>query len=309
MKIFKLRKITQTFSTIIHNGYGGFLFTGNLYTGPLKGYCAPGLNCYSCPAALFSCPLGALQQLMISLRVLTLEQIIKVFFYLLGTLLLFSLFFGRFICGWLCPFGFLQDLIYKLPFPKKSLDLPKRSQKYLKHFFLIFFVFLFPALFLTELGYGILWYCKYFCPAGTLEAGYFNFPLKPELTQLIGKVFLLKTLIFIIIILLCVIDIRFFCKNLCPLGLLYGLFNRFSIWQLRWNERACNQCSLCERVCPMNLTLPKELNGVECIRCLQCLELCPTKAIGLERTLYYLPQKYQINLSLGVLRYEKKQKN
>ncbi|MCS7150534.1 MAG: 4Fe-4S binding protein [Caldimicrobium sp.] len=308
MKIFKLRKIVQTASTLLHNGYFGFLTTGNIYTGPLKSYCAPGLNCYSCPAALFSCPLGGIQQLMISLRVFPFEQILKITFYLLGTLLIFGLLLGRFICGWLCPFGLLQDLLYKIPFPKRSLDLPYRLQRYLKHLFLFLFTLLFPALFLTEIGYGILWFCKYLCPVGTIEAGFFNFPLRPELTQLIGSVFLIKSIILIAIVVLCLIDIRFFCKNLCPLGLIYGFFNRISLFQLRWVEKSCNACTLCEKVCPMSLKIPKELNSVECIRCLNCLEMCPTKAIHLEKTFQYLPQRYQINLSVEVIRGERRRK-
>lgn len=305
MKISKARRLIQFFSTLLHNAYLGFPITGNIYTGSLKRFCAPGLNCYSCPAAFFSCPLGSIQQVLISLRVLSFQALLQPLFYVLGTILLFSLALGRFICGWFCPFGLLQDLLYKIPFYKKNFHLPLRAQRYLKYALLIFFVLLLPALWIGELGYGTLWFCKYFCPVGTLEAGFFNFPLKPELLNLVGKIFLLKSLLLLIILFLCLIEIRFFCKNLCPLGLIYGIFNRFSLLQLRWVKRACTTCTLCEKACPMGLYIPKELNSVECIRCLKCLEICPTKAIHLEKTFYYLPEKYQINLSVRRWRDEK----
>lgn len=305
MKIFRIRRLFQILSTGLHNGYLGFLTTGNIYTGFLKSFCGPGLNCYSCPAALFSCPLGSIQQIMISLRILPWSYLSQVFLYLLAQLLIFSLFLGRFICGWLCPFGFFQELIYKVPFFKREIQLPFRMERYFKHFFLISFVFIFPALFIKEIGYGILWFCKYVCPAGTLEAGYFNLIINPSLSKKIGYIFYLKTGLFFLILVFCLMEVRFFCKNLCPLGLIYGLFNRFSFLKLRWDERACNNCTLCERTCPMNLKIPKELNSVECIRCLNCLELCPRKAIHLEKSFIYWPEKYEINLSVGALRNEK----
>lgn len=308
MKIFRLRRLSQTFSTVLHNGYIGFLSTGGIYTGYLKRICGPGLNCYSCPAALFSCPLGAIQQIMISVRLLPPAYLSHVFFYLLAQILLFSLFLGRFICGWLCPFGFFQELLYKVPFYKRKIYLPYRIERYTKHFFLISFVFLFPALFTKEIGYGILWFCKYLCPAGSLEAGYFNLLINPSLKNKIGSIFVLKSILLILILIFCLMEIRFFCKNLCPLGLIYGIFNRFSFLKLRWDEKSCSRCTLCEKICPMDLKIPKDLNSVECIRCLSCLELCPTKAIHLEKVLLYLPETYQIKLSVGELKYESRRK-
>ncbi len=309
MKIFKLRRLIQILSTLLHNGYIGFFSTGSIYTGYLKSFCGPGLNCYSCPAALFSCPLGAIQQIMISARLLPLSYLSQAFFYVLSQVLLFSLLLGRFVCGWLCPFGFFQEILYKIPFYKREFHLPFRVERYVKHLLLIFFVFLFPVLFIKEIGYGILWFCKYLCPAGTLEAGYFNLLINPSLKNKIGYIFALKSFLLILILLFCIMEIRFFCKNLCPLGLIYGIFNKFSFLRLRWEDRACNRCSLCEKICPMNLKIPQELNSVECIRCLNCLELCPKKAIHLEKTFIYLPERYQIKLSVGELKHESRRKS
>ena len=276
------RRWFQFFSTLLHNSYSGFLITHNIYTGFLKNFCAPGLNCYSCPASSFACPLGILQNFFASVRILSGQVLVGSFFYILSFFLLFSLFLGRFICGWLCPFGFFQDLIYKIPFFKKQINLPFQIQRYFKFFFLFFFVIILPLFVVNELGYGILWFCKYICPAGTLEAGYFNLILQHSLFSLIGFVFYLKSFIFFLFFFLCLMDLRFFCKNICPLGLIYGSFNNISFFRLSFNPNNCNLCKMCEKVCPSNLSIPKELNSINCIRCLNCLKICPTKAIKLE---------------------------
>lgn len=287
------RKWFQITSTLIHNGYLGFLVNSNIYTGFLKNFCAPGLNCHSCPASLFTCPLGISQTFFSSIRILPWQTLIGSFFYIFGFFLFFGLLLGRFICGWLCPFGFLQDLVYKIPFLKKQINFPFKAQLYLKFLFLLFFVILLPLFILNELGYGILWFCKYICPAGTIEAGYLNFLLQPSLFYLKGVVFFLKTFILILLLLLCFMDLRFFCKNVCPLGLIYGMFNKIGILRLSLDQKNCNSCKVCEKICPSNLSLPAEINSIECIRCLNCLKICPTKAIKLEIHKPYEISHYQ----------------
>lgn len=276
------RKWVQLISTFIHNGYFGFLVNSKIYTGFLKNFCGPGLNCYSCPASLFACPLGILQNFFISIRIISWQVLIGSFFYIMSFFLLFGLLLGRFICGWLCPFGFFQDLLYKIPFLKRKIIFPFQLQRSFKFLFLSFFVIILPFLLTNELGYGILWFCKYLCPAGTIEAGYLNLLLQPSLFSLIGFVFYLKTFILIGLLILCLVDLRFFCKNICPLGLIYGVFNKIGIFKLSFNKENCNLCKVCEKVCPTDLSIPEELNSIECIRCLNCLKVCPTKAINLE---------------------------
>ncbi|MCS7279020.1 MAG: 4Fe-4S binding protein [Thermodesulfobacteriaceae bacterium] len=274
------RKWVQIVSTFFHNGYLGFLNTSQIYNGFLKNFCAPGLNCHSCPSALFCCPLGMIQNFNISLRVLPLTSLIGPFFYLLSFFLFFGLTLGRFICGWLCPFGFFQELLYRIPFYKNSSNF--KGQDFFKISLTLLFVFILPILIISELGYGILWFCKFFCPAGTLEAGYFNLFFQPFLFKNIGYVFYLKTLLLLMIILLCIINFRFFCKTACPLGLIYGYFNRISIVKLTLEEKRCPFCKICEKVCPMRISLPEKLDSKECIRCLICLKVCPYKAIKLK---------------------------
>ncbi len=275
------RRFIQILSTILHNGYINSIFTYNIYTGFLKKFCAPGLNCHSCPASFFGCPLGILQNFLISIRILSLQVFLGALFYITGFFFLFGFALGRFICGWLCPFGFLQDLIYKIPFFKKIIILPFQIQRYFKYIILIIFIFIIPLFVITNLGYGILGFCKYLCPAGTLEGGYLNLLLHKNLRTLVGNIFYLKSLILVSIFLLCIIDLRFFCKNLCPLGLIYGFFNRFCFLKLSFNPDRCTSCKICENICPSNLSIPDQLNSVDCFRCLNCMQICPTQAINL----------------------------
>lgn len=84
---------------------------GKIYTGAWKQFCNPGLNCYSCPAASLACPIGAMQAVSGSMN-------FKFSFYVVGFLLAVGAVFGRFVCGFLCPFGLIQELINKIPSKK-----------------------------------------------------------------------------------------------------------------------------------------------------------------------------------------------
>ena len=92
------RRYTQLLAAVLYNSNFKGFFTGKIFRGNIKGTCLPGLNCYSCPGAIGACPLGSLQSGLVNVSY-------KFPFYGLGTLLLFGLFMGRFICGFLCPFG------------------------------------------------------------------------------------------------------------------------------------------------------------------------------------------------------------
>ena len=137
----KVRTAIQVCWTALSNGHMTGFLQGKLYTGPMKTLCVPGLNCYSCPGALGACPLGALQSTLADRR-------FKFAFYAVGFFLLFGAVLGRFVCGFLCPFGLLQDLLYKIPLPKswkKRKLLPgDRVLKWLKWVLLVLFCILLP---------------------------------------------------------------------------------------------------------------------------------------------------------------------
>ena len=101
----------------VTNGYAKGFLEGKIYKGQIKYVCVPGLNCYSCPGALGSCPIGSLQAVLDSGK-------FRVSCYVFGFLTLFGALLGRFVCGWLCPFGLVQDLLHKIPLFRKKKNMP-----------------------------------------------------------------------------------------------------------------------------------------------------------------------------------------
>ena len=280
MKMEIIRKWIQVITGLLVNGSWSFPYTRTIYQGPLKVVCSPGLNCYSCPAATTYCPIGSLQQLMAGIRI-ALENGQNFFgFYVIGTMGVLGGAFGRLICGWVCPFGLIQELLHKIP--SKKFDVP-RKLRYLKYGFLLFFVILLPLAVVDDFGYGQLWFCKYICPAGTLEAGLPMLMLQPALSQTIGLVFYNKLTILIGFIIWSILASRPFCRTTCPLGAFYALFKKFKLVKLRFIEANCTRCEACHPVCPMGVKFNESPEDAECISCLKCMDqACKFGAISLE---------------------------
>ena len=236
--------------------------------------CLPGLNCYSCPGALGSCPLGALQTVLGD-RKYNFSFYIAGFFLLAGSLL------GRFVCGWLCPFGLIQDLLYQIPFVKKIKNLPgHKILVWFKYVILAVFVILLPLFAADFSGQGLPWFCKYICPAGTLEAGLPLALANSALRGALGFLFRWKLVILLVTVLLAVIVYRPFCKYICPLGAVYSLFNRISVTGVKVNRELCVECGKCGSVCKMDVKIWKEPSALECIQCGDCISACPCGAIS-----------------------------
>lgn len=265
------RRFVQLLAALLTNQELINLTSGRLYKGSAKNLCAPGLNCYSCPAATLSCPLGALQAAGGTAGY-------GFSFYVGGFLLLLGVLWGRLACGFLCPFGLLQDLLSKLPVQKRKLFPPLRYVKYLQ---LVVFVLLLPVVLLMVNGVGAPAFCEYICPAGTLEAAVPLLLTHAEYRQAIGGLFVLKSVILVAVLVGCLFISRFFCKMLCPLGAIYGLLNRVSICRLHLDGKSCVSCGACRKVCPMDIDPVVQLHSPECILCGQCVEACPQKALHL----------------------------
>lgn len=275
-----LRRYIQTAITFINNSYFGFIFTKRIYQGQLKVFCAPGLNCYSCPASIWACPIGSLQTIFSSIRISLQNFKFHVGLYVIGFLGTIGMIVGRFPCGWLCPFGFLQELIHKIP--SKKYNIPTWTQ-YGKYFFLAFFVVILPILIVDEFGYGSTWFCKFVCPAGTLEAGIPMTIIDPSLRRLIGILFYNKLALLIIFLIAMVFIRRPFCRTICPLGGFYSLFNKVSIVRMKHDDKKCVRCNQCFRDCPMHLKFYEGANQLNCIRCFKCYDTsCKYGAISIE---------------------------
>jgi len=270
----QIRLWFQIVFAAITNGYVKGFTDGSIYKGPLKSACLPGLNCYSCPGALGSCPIGSLQAVLAS-RNYSFSYYLAGFFLVIGALL------GRFVCGWFCPFGLVQDLLHKIPFGRKiSVVKGDRYLRRLKYGILVVFVILLPMFVLDFVGQGEPWFCKWICPSGTLFAGWPLVLLNGGIRQTIGFLFAWKNLILIALIILSVILYRPFCKYLCPLGAIYGFFNPIALYRYRIDREKCTNCKDCQRACKMNICVNENPNSPECIRCGDCISACKINAIS-----------------------------
>ncbi|MDE7429517.1 MAG: 4Fe-4S binding protein [Lachnospiraceae bacterium] len=269
----KLRLIVQIVFTVLTNGYAYGFTSGKIYQGDLKYACIPGLNCYSCPGAVASCPIGALQALL-NQRGFHVPFAALGFFFLFGSLL------GRFVCGWLCPFGLVQDLLHKIPIFHKRKNLPLHCiLKYGKYVVLFLLVGV-GSLFLFGGFAKVPVFCKYLCPSGTLFGAIPLLASNEMLRSQAGGLFFWKLGILLLIVILSIKVYRPFCQYLCPLGAIYGWFNRFSLVQIHWEKERCISCMACEKACPVSLSVREISRSPECIRCGRCVEVCPNKCLG-----------------------------
>ncbi len=266
-----VRRLLQTAAFLACNPFLANFRGGKLYTGSWKRFCAPGLNCYSCPAAALSCPIGAMQAVGGSVR-------FSFSFYVTGLLMTVGLVAGRAACAFLCPFGLLQELLHKIPSPK--LHLP-RLFRFVKYAVLLVFVLVLPAADTNFAGSGDPAFCSYICPAGTLEGGIPLILTHPELRAVLGLLFSVKAAILLLVLVMSIFVSRFFCRCLCPLGAVYGLMNKISLTRLSVDQVRCTHCGVCARICPMGLDPVRESRSAECIRCFECVASCPGEAVKL----------------------------
>lgn len=267
------RHAVQGLWALLTNSYLMGFAQGKIYRGKLKNLCVPGLNCYSCPGAVGACPIGALQAVIGNWN-------FKFAFYVAGFLMFVGALMGRFVCGWLCPFGLIQDLLHKIPFPGK-INTFKGDNLLRKLKYVIFFVFviLLPMFLVDILGQGAPYFCKLICPAGTLEGGIPLVLLNESMRSALGWLYAWKNVLLLVTIFLSVLIYRPFCKYICPLGAVYSIFNPISIFHYRVDKNACIDCGSCAKACKMQVDPVKNANHPECIRCGACKKACPVKAI------------------------------
>lgn len=269
----KRRRMIQVLWAFLTNSYLVGFVQGKIYRGKLKNLCVPGLNCYSCPGAVGSCPIGAMQAVIGSWN-------FKFAFYAAGFLMFIGALMGRFVCGWLCPFGLIQDLLYKIPFLRKINTFKGDKQlRKLKYVIFLVFVILLPMFLVDVLGQGLPYFCKFICPAGTLEGGILLVLFNESMRGALGWLYAWKSVLLAVTILLSVVIYRPFCKYICPLGAVYSVFNPIAVFRYRIDKEKCTGCGACARVCKMQVDPAKNVNHAECIRCGACKDACPVKVI------------------------------
>lgn len=276
------RRIIQLYAALLTNANLKGFSSGKIYQGKIKSVCAPGLNCYSCPGASAACPLGALQNSLANSGA-------RLPYYMFGIIILYGIIFGRWICGFLCPFGLIQDLIYKIKTPKLKKNKITRMLSYLKYIILAVFVFAMPLIYaFNELSLPLPAFCKYICPSGTLlgAGGLLSNPNNDGMFAMLGPLFTWKFLLLVLFIIGTIFIYRFFCRFFCPLGAIYGLFNKISLLGMKVDADKCTNCGLCANKCKMDI---RKVSDRECISCGDCITACPVKAISYKGPKILLP--------------------
>ncbi len=264
------RRLIQLYSALLFNSYLKGYISGDIFKGVTKNVCTPGLNCYSCPGAVTSCPLGALQNAFSASKK-------TAPYYMFGIIMLYGLIFGRWICGFLCPFGLLQDLLHKIKTPKLKKSVFTKVLSAFKYIILVLFVVILPLIYAFR-EFPLPAFCKYICPAGTV-GGAIGLLANPEnlgMFEMLGPLFTWKFALAVSIVVASVFIYRIFCRFLCPLGALYGFFNKFSLFGIKLEKDKCINCGKCISVCKMDI---HHVGDMECINCGECISSCPTKAI------------------------------
>ena len=268
------RRLIQLYSALLYNAHLKGFITGEIYQGNAKYACVPGFNCYSCPGAAGACPLGALQNALGSSGH-------RAGWYICGIILLYGVILGRTICGWLCPLGLIQELLHKIPGFKLKKSRITRALSWLKYIILALFVVAVPMWYGIAHDIPVPAFCKYICPAGTFEGavGLLSNPNNANLFSMLGILFTRKFVILMVITLACVFCYRSFCRFLCPLGAIYGLFNKFCLVGVRVDKDKCNGCGACVCHCGMDV---RHVGDHECINCGKCMDVCAQKAISIK---------------------------
>ena len=245
---------------------------GGIYQGNTKAVCVPGLNCYSCPAASGACPIGAFQSVAGSSK-------FSFSYYITGFLILLGVLLGRFICGFLCPFGWFQELLHKIP-GKKLSSRKLKPLTFIKYGVLVIMVILLPALVANDVGMGEPFFCKYLCPQGVLEGALPLAAADGGIRAALGVLFSWKLAVLLSVIVLSVLFYRPFCKWLCPLGAFYALLNKVSLIGMKVDGHKCVSCGKCAKACRMDVDVTKTPDHTECIRCGMCVKACPVEAVS-----------------------------
>ena len=227
--------------------------------------CSPVFHCYACPLATFACPIGIIANLA-ALHIFP--------FVAIGLLVVVGAIFGTLICGWVCPFGFLQDLAAKVPTPKFD---PPRWASHFRYVVLIVTVLAIPYFF----GEGHWLFICRVCPAGGLEAGVPNMIAQARAGEPVAWPNAIKITIIVLFIVTIFFMKRPWCRVLCPLGAIFSLFNRASVFFLRVDPNKCTDCKRCHKLCEFGIQPEKSPNDSRCVRCLECTA-CGPDALKLE---------------------------
>jgi ferredoxin len=251
--------------------------------------------------------------LLLILNFLATGKVLAIFLLSLIPLFL-TLIFGRFFCGWVCPFGAINQF-FSWIFRKSKKEKKGVDKKLLKLKYLVLVAVLVSAVMGTHPGgwldpFSLLTRSAAVAvnpsvnhlvhqtvKEGARDTGIVSKGLKPVykfarknvLTQK-QRVYTQSVLIGLLLIFLLVMNLykrRFFCNYLCPLGALYGLVARFGLFNLKPNKN-CTSCNVCAKNCTYNGSPYQDYMKSECMTCFNCTTDCPTGAVDVG---FNFPQK------------------
>jgi polyferredoxin len=239
----------------------------------LQNVCLPVMNCEACVVSWFGCPVGMMAK---SIAFMEFPLIV------IGCVLGIGLLVGRLFCGWLCPMGFLQDLLYKIPRPKFSLP---RFLTWFKYGFLVLSCIVVVLIIGPEYEFSKLFFCNY-CPTAALDVVLPNMIMYQDYAMDFGRI--LRFSVLGVVLFLAVANHRSFCKIMCPVGAMVAITNKFSFFSLKLKKDTCISCKKCDKSCPMDVKVMESPDrtgrainrSTECIECLTCEATCPVTAIS-----------------------------
>jgi len=259
------QRVVQTLSLIVLNS--------NVRGAETFGFCLPVMHCNTCPWSWTLCPVYKLTEL-----VQFHEPLVSVEWLVIAAIFAVCAFVGRFFCGWICPAGFVQDLLYKIPSPKFSIPI---HMQWLKYGFLFITVVAVAYFIGKEVP---AFFCAY-CPTSTIESIIPAMIFSPE--YVLGAAGYWRFPVLALVLLLAVTSARSFCKIMCPIGAMVAITNKFSLFSIKLSADKCIHCHKCDKSCPMDVpvekcatTGKKVSRDLECVECLTCEGVCPTTAIS-----------------------------
>lgn len=222
------------------------------------------LNCQACELAWLGCPIGMLQRYVLDSRIP---------FYVYGVVIAFGAALGRAICGWVCPFGLINDLLNKVS---------KRSYKPPEWFRGIKYLYL-GGIVVLAMGTGTIFYCRYMCFGALL--GVIPYWLTWQTVSAIWLIYHVG-IFSAYVAFAYMVHGRAWCRYFCPLGAILSLVNPISIVKRKIDRSSCTSCGSCKSVCPMGLDPIKDdlKSKLDCIKCGRCVTKCHNNSLSITTT-------------------------
>jgi len=250
---------------------------------PMTGLMYPYFFCVASPGAWAACPIGLLEY---SFTIFPLGVVVLL--YIISFLGIMTMLFGRGFCGWACPIGFLNEIIFhirryfrpviepigraveKTPIPSffKRYSINPRLYKYI-------ILVLIPV---TSYASGKMIFTD-IDPIGGITA---TIPTLLQGGYRPDRLFAVKMFLVFVWFVMGLLVVRSWCKYLCPLGAAFAPMNKVSLLSLSYDENKCINCNLCIKACPMDVNIFDDSRSTECILCGRCVAVCPTAALKMK---------------------------